>query len=173
MQFVIIHQRCHFFDLFALLYINVQACTHELVPDVQACTYEFVCRARTYKLVHHVQARTSNLVHVRAHMYKLVHLIKEMMYKLASNTSHCKDLDLCPVLKRKIKRICSTGTREESTNPPFLYNETCSFRHNYVRDKTNSYVQACAYELLHHVRNEMYEFVHHVRVCMYELVRTS
>ena len=47
---------------------------------------------------------------------------------IASNTSHCKDLDLYPVLKRKIKRICSTGTREESTNPPFLYNEACSFR---------------------------------------------
>ncbi len=48
---------------------------------------------------------------------------------LASNTSHCKDLDLYPILKIKIKRICSTGTREESTNPPFLYNETCSFHY--------------------------------------------
>ncbi len=45
-----------------------------------------------------------------------------------SNTSHCKDLDLYPVQKRKMKRICSTVTREESTNPPFLYNEACSFR---------------------------------------------
>ena len=63
----------------------------------------------------------------------------------ASNTSHCKDLNLYPVQKRKIKRICSTVTREEFTNPPFLYNEACSFRmfYGYSNVKFNEYQDLC------------------------------